>query len=100
MVLAMQDDQFLQTASHVEFSVEQIAEVSRSQKRAIAVIAQISLEHFTGLIGTSPITLRDVWSGHPDFPFGPFRTAPASFCVDNQHTLTGTGWTTTHDLAP
>ena len=85
MILAMQDDQFFQTAGNVEFSTDEIAQVSGPQKRTFPGVAQMRFKNFARLIRSSPITPSNVWSGNPDFTFGSVRTESMSFRIINQH---------------
>src|SRR5688572_8859063 len=100
MILAMQDDQFFQTAGDVKFSVYEIAEVSRSQKRAFARVAQARLENFTGLIRPPPVAFRDVWSRDPDLTLGSLCTTPVSLWINNHQALAFPRLPATHDLPP
>jgi len=58
MIFAMQDDQFFQTAGNVEFSTDEIAQVSRPQKRTFPGVAQLRFKNLARLIRSSPCGWR------------------------------------------
>src|SRR5260370_36598188 len=66
MVIAINDDQVLESPGDEEFTILQESQIPRAEKRAFSRIRQVSVKSALRALGLVPIALSNAWACYPD----------------------------------
>ena len=95
-IASADDDQIFATARDEELAVGEQSEITRAIVVGPVIVMQSRSEHVGRGLGVVPITLRDAWAGHPDFPFGVIGAGAARVRIDDADACTIPAVSTAH----